>query len=417
MHGLKPSPRTRAKPPVLLTAAQVRAIWLRAQRLDAEAPFGEGPEATRRAVAHLGYVQIDTIHVIERSHHHILHTRIPAYARADLEQAQSVDRSVFEYWTHALAYVATEDFRFFRPAMERHRAAPDASFADVDPKDYAAMLKRIRRDGPLTIRDIDDDVLVEKTHPWASRKPSRRVLRAGFFAGDLVVSKRLGMLKTYELTNRHFGWRTRPKPATEAQVAGYMLRRALTAQGVVSLDSICYGHLAMKPLVAAVIEAEQRRKRLVPVRIEGFEKIAHWAEPAALEAAITAEPRVHLLSPFDPLVIQRRRLEMFFGHVHRFEAYVPAEKRVLGYFALPVLVGDEIVAAIDLKTDRQAKKLLVRKWTWIAEPREGWKPAIDEALTRFEKFQLAGAPEGGEEESHGSRDDRGDGRKKDRTPL
>lgn len=384
--------RKSAKPPVALTPVRVRAAWLRAQRLDADSPFGAGPGAARQAVAHLGYVQIDTIHVIERSHHHILHTRIPDYRRSDLEQAQSGERSVFEYWTHALAYVATEDWRFFMPAMERHRTAPHPNFAAVDPEDYAAMLRRIRRDGPLTIRDIDDEVLVEKTHPWASRKPSKRVLRAGFFAGDLVVSRRLGMLKTYELTGRHFGWPRRPRPATEAQVAEYMLRRALAAQGVASLDSICYGNLSMKSAVAAAIDAAVRRKRLVPVQVEGFEKIPHWAEPAVLEVARPApEPRVHLLSPFDPLVIQRKRLEMLFGYVHRFEAYVPPAKRVMGYFALPVLMGDEIVAALDLKTDRQARKLLIQKWTWVVPPRAGLKPAIEEMLERFESFQLAPA--------------------------
>lgn len=387
---MKPPPAKRAKPPVTMTPSRLRAAWLHAQRLDAEAPFDEGPEATRRAVAHLGYVQIDTIHVIERSHHHILYTRIPAYRRGDLEQAQSVDKSVFEYWTHALAYVAAEDWRFFAPAMERRREKPEWGAEGVGPEDYAALLRRIRREGPLSIRDIDDEVLVEKTHPWASRKPSRRVLRAGFYAGDLVVSRRLGMLKTYELTKRHFGWRSLPRPATEAQIVAYMLRRALTAQGVVSLDSICYGNLSMKPLVAAAIELEVLRKRLVPVQVEGVEKVPHWVEPAVLEAPLApVGPRVHLLSPFDPLVIQRKRLEMFFGHVHRFEAYVPQEKRVLGYFALPVLVGDEIVAAIDLKTDRQARKLLVQKWTWLVEPRAGLQEAIDEALGRFERFQLA----------------------------
>jgi uncharacterized protein YcaQ len=376
-----------------MTPARLRGAWLHAQRLDADAPFGEGPEATRQAIAHLGYVQIDTINVIERSHHHILHTRIPRYARSDLEQAQSVEKSVFEYWTHALAYVAAEDFRYFIPAMERYRTAPRANFAHVDPLDYAAMLRRIRRDGPLTIRDIDDEVLVEKTHPWASRKPSKRVLRAGFFAGDLVISRRQGMLKTYELTKRHFGWRSLPKPASEARIVDYMLHRALVSQGVVSLDSICYGHLAMKPLVSAAIEVEVRRKRLVPVRVEGFEKMPHWAEPATLETPISVEPRVHLLSPVDPRVLQRTRLERVFGPAHRFAAYVPAEKRVLGYFALPVLVGDEIVAAIDLKMDRQARKLLIRQWTWIAPRRAGLKASIETALARFEHFQLASAPE------------------------
>src|ERR1700754_3230266 len=99
--------------PVELSIADARRIWLHAQRLDTREPFGSGPEAARRAVEHLGYVQIDTINVIERCHHHILFSRIPGYRRADLVQAQSIDKSVFEYWTHALAYVPTRDFRFF----------------------------------------------------------------------------------------------------------------------------------------------------------------------------------------------------------------------------------------------------------------------------------------------------------------
>jgi uncharacterized protein len=373
-----------------LRPAQARAIWLQAQRLDEEAPFGEGPEATKRAVDHLGYVQIDTINVIERSHHHILFSRIPKYTRIDLAQAQSTDKSVFEYWTHALAYVPTADYRFFAPAMERLRAAPHNSFAAVDPEDYAALLNRIRKEGALSIRDIDDDVLVEKTHPWGSRKPSKRALRFGFFVGDLTISKRSGMLKSYELAGRHFGWRRRPKPATDAQFAGYLLDRAIRSQGVVSLDSICFGNLSAKAAVATLIETAVRRKRLVPVHVEGHERVRYWTAPAAPDAG-NAEPGrlVHILSPFDPLVIQRKRLNLFFGYEHRFEAYIPAAKRVLGYFALPVLMGDEIVAALDLKADRQARKLVVQKWTWIVEERTGLKAAIEAAMVHFQQFQMA----------------------------
>src|SRR5215472_6705895 len=98
---------SRAVPSRPLTQADARRIWIGAQRLDVPAPFGAGPQAVAEAIAHLGYVQIDTIHVIERSHHHILYTRIPDYRRADLRRAQSVDKSVFEYWTHALSYVAS----------------------------------------------------------------------------------------------------------------------------------------------------------------------------------------------------------------------------------------------------------------------------------------------------------------------
>ena len=107
-----------------LSKVEARRIWLRAQRLDTPTPFGEGAPATAAAVEHLGYVQIDTINVIERSHHHILWSRIPNYRRGDLQRAQSIDKSVFEYWTHALSYVPTRDMRFFLPEMKRHRQSP-----------------------------------------------------------------------------------------------------------------------------------------------------------------------------------------------------------------------------------------------------------------------------------------------------
>src|SRR3954463_13841258 len=125
----------RATKPHALTKSEARHIWLRAQRLDTPAPFGEGPLATADAVAHLGYVQIDTINVIERCHHHILYSRIPAYRRADLRAAQSVDKSVFEYWTHALSYVPTSDLLFFTGAMRHSRKAPGRWFASVNRKD------------------------------------------------------------------------------------------------------------------------------------------------------------------------------------------------------------------------------------------------------------------------------------------
>lgn len=377
--------------PRLVSKVQARRIWLRAQRLDVPAPFGDGPEATRAAIEHLGYVQIDTINVIERCHHHILYTRIPAYQRAHLREAQSVDKTVFEYWTHALSYVPTPDLRFFLPEMRQYQRSPKSWFKTVETKDVRKVLKLIRNGGALTIRDIEDDELREKDHPWASRKPSRRALQLAFFTGVITVSERVGMLKTYEMMGRHFGWEERPKPASERQVLEYLLDRALRAQGLVSLDSICHLSANRKAGVRRLIEARVRQKTLVPASIEDAGKIEHWAAPETLDASLEpAGPVVHLLSPFDPLVIQRKRLHLFFGYEHRFEAYVPKEKRQYGYFALPTLVGDEMVAAIDLKTDRAKQKLLLQKWTWVGKgSARAHKKLIEEELHRFERFQLA----------------------------
>jgi hypothetical protein len=384
----------------LLTKAEARRIWLRAQRLDTLAPFGEGPGATAAAVEHLGYVQIDTINVIERCHHHILHTRIPAYRRADLRQAQSIDKSVFEYWTHALSYVPAKDFRFFVPAMKLHKREGHHWFNSVKPGDMRKVMRLIKQNGALTIRDIDDDVLVDKEHLWASRKPSKRALQLAFYEGRLTISERNGMLKTYELMERHFGWDKPPKPASAAEATAYLLDRALRAQGVVSLDSVCHLDAPSKKAVRRLIEQRVRRNELVPVAVEAEGKQEHWARPGILQEAHELEARedacgpVHILSPFDPLIIQRKRTQLFFDYEHRFEAYVPKDKRLFGYFALPVLVGDEIVAAIDLKTDRQNRKLLMQKWSWVGKgaargARKDFKRRIEQELDRFERFQLA----------------------------
>ena len=389
MHGTIGKPHTLSK-------SQARRLWLRAQRLDAAAPFGGGPEATRAAVEHLGYVQIDTINVIERCHHHILFTRIPQYRREHLRQAQTVDKTVFEYWTHALSYLPTTDMRFFVGAMRRYRQDPPSWYAGVKKEELRKVLRLIRRNGALTIRDIDDDVLVEKDHAWASRKPSKRALQLAFSSGVVTISERVGMLKAYELMDRHFAWEKRPKPAPEREIVAYMLERALRAQGIVSLDSICHLDAPRKGAMRRLIEAKVRRGELVPVRLDGAEKLEHWARPAALDGTPEpAEEIVHILSPFDPLVIQRKRLKLIFDYEHRFEAYVPKEKRVFGYFALPVLVGDDIVAALDLKTDREKQALLVQKWNWVGNgAARSHKRRIEEALHRFERFQLASASEG-----------------------
>lgn len=375
------------KAPLRLSIAEARRIWLRAQRLDSRAPFGAGPEATRAAVEHLGYVQIDTISVVERAHHHILFTRIPEYRRSDLSTAQSADKSVFEYWTHALSYVPSRDLRFFMPQMKRHESQPSRWFADADPRELAKVLRRIRRDGAISIRDVDDDELQEKSHPWASRKPTKLLLQLGFYNGWLAISERQGMVKSYELIERHFGWPPRPRPATPGQVAEYLLDRAIRAQGVISAASVMYPWLRFSPEVGALVESRVRRRRLVPVTI-GDDPTPHYATPEALDETDVAPELVHILSPFDPLIIQRRRTELFFGHDHVFEAYIPRAKRRFGYFTLPVLVGEQIVAVLDLKTDRAAGRLLVRAWHWVGEGEERHRPAIEQELGRFEQFQL-----------------------------
>ena len=377
---------------ISISNKQARAIWLRAQRLDQSDPFGGGPDAVRCAVEQLGYVQIDTINVVERCHHHILYNRIPSYRRDDLHCAQTRDKAVFEYWTHALSYVPTRDLRYFLPAMKAHRDKPSKWYSTVKPSQLRRVIAEVRKRGPLSIRDIEDKRLVAKEHEWGSRKPSKRALQLAFFNGRLTIAERIGMLKTYELTERHFGWAERPRPATDNQVTAYLLDRSLRSQGFVSLDSICHLNAQAKADVAALIDKRVRARKLLPMKIEG-DNTQYWVEPETVQITTDGQPdMVHILSPFDPLIIQRKRTAAVFGYDHVFEAYVPEAKRRFGYFALPVLIGDEIVAALDLKADRQIGKLEIKKWNWVGglEPTEH-RQLIEEALHEFERFQLAPA--------------------------
>ena len=385
----------RPPKPHAISKLDARRIWLAAQRLDISAPFGEGPQAVADAVAHLGYVQIDTINVIERCHHHILFTRIPAYRRADLRQAQSTDKSVFEYWTHALSYVPSRDFRFFMPDMRLHKREGHRWFANVKPADTRKVM-RLLKGGALTIRDIEDDELTEKEHLWASRKPSKRALQLAFYCGTVTVSERNGMLKTYELIGRHFGWDKPPKSATLA--GGHVLsarpRAAIAGRGVAGFD--LPSRRAQQEGRAATDRSPGAARRIGPGRDRGRRQAGALGSALCVETKReAAPPLVHILSPFDPLIIQRKRTQLIFDYGHLFEAYVPKAKRKFGYFALPVLVGEDIVAALDLKTDRQKRKFLMQKWTWVGPgkaskgaARAELKRRIEDELDRFEKFQL-----------------------------
>jgi uncharacterized protein len=376
-------------PLIQLTSAQGRRIWLHAQRLDTIEPFGSGPKATPAAVAHLGYLQIDTINVIERCHHHILYTRIPSYRREHLHQAQNIDKTVFEYWTHALSYLPTENLRFYVRPMRQDWQSRIVWFDKVTHGDLRRVMSRIRREGALTMRDIEDEP-VEKDYSRASRKPSKRVLEVAFYKGLVTISQRAGMLKTYELLTRHFGWDRLPRAATERETLNYLLDRALQSQGIVSVESICHLDPPRKPAMRRLVESRVRRKELIPVQLQGAGESVHWVRPDTLDAIPDPpQERVHILSPFDPLVIQRKRLQLFFDYEYRFEAYLPRHKRVFGYFVCPVLIGDRIIAGLDLKTDRSRQKLLVQRWNWVGRgSSRARRQQVEGALHTFEQFQL-----------------------------
>jgi uncharacterized protein YcaQ len=364
-------------------------IWISAIKLNESNPFGNTAASVAQAVKQLGYVQIDTISVVERCHHHILYNRIPHYKKSYLHKAQTTDKTIFEYWTHALSYIPTEDFHFFIPRMKEMKTSPSQWFQSVSTADYKKVIKTLKA-GPIALKDIKDDELREKTHEWDSRKPSKKALQLGFHRGDFVIAKREGITKVYDLTERHFGWEKKPQAAKQNEYFDYLIDRALRSQGIISLDSVCHLYPSRKPQVLARIQKRVREKSLIEVQLQEAEKIPHWAQPETLEYRTEQSELTHILSPFDPLVIQRKRLKMFFDYEHVFEAYIPKEKRKFGYFTLPVLSENKFIALLDLKTDREAQKLLIQNWHWLEKCKSAAnKKLIEVELGRFEKFQLS----------------------------
>ena len=267
---------------------------------------------------------------------------------------------MFEYWTHALSYVPTRDLRFFIADMRLHRREGHRWFGTVTAADMRKVLRLVRKGGALTIRDIDDDVLVEKHHPWASRKPSKRALQLAFYTGAVTISERSGMLKTYELMQRHFGWDKMPRPASAAETSGYLLDRALRAQGIVSLDSVCYQDAPRKPAIRKLIEARVRRGELVPVALDGAGKQEHWARPDAIESR-RPTPQWFTSSRRSTRSSSSASGRICFSITTT--ASKPTCPRKSGGSAISRCRSwstSDIVAAIDLKTDRKKRSCWCR---------------------------------------------------------
>lgn len=370
----------------------VRRLWLERQGLLDDAPFGYGRAGALAAIRRLGYLQIDTIFVVERAHHHILWSRVPDYRPIHLAALQSETKEVFEYWGHALAYLPTSDFRFFARAMREHARNPGPWFRSVTPIQRRSLLRRIRKEGPLSIRQIEEEKK-EKDHEWASRKPSKRALEHLFYSGELAISRREGMLKNYELLDRHLGWERRPKPATAREEAAYRVDRALAAQGAITLESAAYLERSHREGIAREIERRVHSGRLIRIAVPGVfpEAFISPADLAREEAAIPVDPtKISILSPFDPLIIQRKRARLLFDFDYVLECYVPEKKRKHGYFVLPVLAGERFVARLDLKAVRETGRLAVKAWHWErgTTGRKGLRAAIESRLGDFARFQF-----------------------------
>lgn len=365
---------------------KLRRTSLHHQGLLKARPFGKGLQATRRAIEHLGYVQIDTLSVVERAHHHTLWSRIPDYHPEHLS-ALVEDRRVFEYWFHAASYLPMTDYRFVLPQMSAIKRGEVGHFANTEKKYLKQVLTRIRSEGPLRARDFKSASTRNST--WWDWKPAKRALEKLFMQGDLMISGRDGMQKIYDLTERVLPTDVDTREPSLQEFAEYLVRVTLQAHGVTTIKQLTHLRSAagLRQAIENQLQHQVEQGALITQQVDGSPVM--YLSQTSLDACIRRPTgNIRILSPFDNAIIHRDRVQYLFDFNYSLECYVPKEKRQFGYFSLPILYQDNLVGRMDCKAHRRTGLLelinlhLETKNINLDE----FVPQLAQAIRRFAQF-------------------------------
>lgn len=344
-----------------LSLAQARRITLAAQGF-LDPPHAEPDLRTlTRTLRRTGVLQVDSVNVLQRAHYMPLFSRMGAYD-TDLLRRASTGRSrrLVEYWAHVQAYMPVELWPHMQHRMEQFRPQRGKWWSDVLTDELeASLMAEIRERGPSTARDLDEGLPRTKQNWGWNWSGTRKALDFLFVVGELAIVGRNSQFEVlYDLPERVLPHAILALPTpSPTEAHRELVRRAAISHGV-GTEPDLRDYYRMKPAeskaaVADLVESGE----LVPVEIEGSTKPAYLHREARLPRRVRARA---LLSPFDPLVWERARAEHLFGFRYRIEIYVPAPQREFGYYVLPFLLGERIVARVDLKADRRAGVLLVQ---------------------------------------------------------
>jgi len=376
--------------PIRISVSRARKLAIWCQGLDDRRQLPPGKEGAAQIIERLGHVQIDTIAVVERAHHHQLWSRCPDYSPAMLHELQATDRRVFEGWTHAASYIPMCDYRFYLPGM---RAAADAprtrEWLGSNAGVAEQVMERVREEGPLGSADFNPPPDF-KRGTWWHWKPAKVALEILFATGRLMVSERHNFQRLYDLTERVLPSGVDTGEPEADEMARFVARRQLAALSPAPVG-LYRGRGFGSPDTAAGIAELIDEGVVTPLRIEGLTGSAYLALTEALEQTPRrghAKRRVHILSPFDQLLARHDRLRELFGFEHKLEAYFPAAKRKWGYFCLPILWGERFVGRLDAKAERKQRVLCLRRLLFEDGFRDydALLPSFAEKLREFAAF-------------------------------
>lgn len=336
--------------------SSLKQLTLFNQGLGKTSRFAKGVDGTLQAIEHLGYVQIDTISVVERVHHHILWSRVPDYELSHLNSLVG-ERQIFEYWYHAASYLPMKDYRYALPAMMSVRKGESRYFNRGDQHLMNEILARVRAEGKIRLRDIDKNNK-KSLGNWWNTGPGRRAFEQLYMQGDLMICERNGMEKVFDLTERCLPENIDLSMPTLYEYAQYLFNNTLRAHGVFTWKQLV--HLKkndLKETMRVVLKEQIDAGVVSAIKLENGETL--YVDVAAMEQKVSTDFGLKILSPFDNSLIHRDRLASLFEFDYRIECYVPAAKRVYGYFCLPILYQDELVGRVDCKAHRSIKELEV----------------------------------------------------------
>jgi uncharacterized protein YcaQ len=377
-----------------LSKDKARRFFLK-QQLLADSELAKGKLGALRIIEKLGYIQIDTINVIERAHHVVLHTRLPDYKQQYLHQLLARDKRIFEYWAHAASFIPMRDYRFYLPTIQR-KPKP-GSWSDEWTKKSRRLiknvLKRIEKEGPLTPSDFGD-VKDRKRGTWWDWKPAKAALEVLFWRGELMIKERRNFQRVYDLTERVLPKNVNRTLPTEEEEKTFFLKRALGAFGIATVQDV-NRYIGISGRLDKWLNIMKDAGEVAEVGIEALPR-PYYILTSDLRRLLHLEPRVdnrvYLLSPFDNSIILRDRTKALFDFEYSLECYVPRNQRKYGYFSLPILWRGRLVGRTDPKADRQGKVLIINSLHLEKTLGEynAFITALAFALNNFARFNACG---------------------------
>ena len=376
-----------------ISLTEARRLALAGQLLYSEELSGK--EGVRRVIEQIGYLQIDTISVIERAHHHILWSRVPDYRHDHLKSLEEKDRAIFEYWAHAASYLPMKDYRFSLP-RKAEILKSDSHWYKKDGRKMKYVLDRIRREGPLMSKDFKKPE-TGKPAPvgmdWG-QNPMNLALRHLFMEGRIMVTCRRGFQKVYDLPENVLPGSTDTRFPDQDSYYGYLIDRDIGAHGLMKSREMGYLVKGSGPHIKVLLGKMTAAGKLLEIAVEGRPDDIYYTRPELLEkaASLKFRPELKILSPFDNVVIQRQRVKELFAFDYTLECYVPAGKRKFGYFSLPLLMGLGFAGQIDLKADRKNRVLRVCNLALEKDLKDQDQLLhhLAEALSDFARFNQSG---------------------------